>query len=77
MSSAAIIPFQKRARFAGAHADYNRADFIFLRTQSPVLRDLPWEERIKPMKSWSEIAMYSGATAFGAVLLVSLLAAGM
>lgn len=76
MSAAGIYPFAKRARVIGAHADHNRADFVFLRTQSLTLRDLPWEDRIKPMKSWGEIALYGGATVLGAVLLVSLLAAG-
>ncbi len=77
MSAAGIVPFAKRARVIGAHADHNRADFVFLRTQSLTFRDVPWEGRLKPMKSWSEIALYGGATVFGAVLLVSLLAAGM
>lgn len=76
MSAAGIVPFTTRARVIGAHADHNRADFVFLRTQSLTLRDLPWEGRIKPMKSWSEIALYSGAVTLGAILLVSLLAAG-
>lgn len=76
MSAAGIISFEKRVRVIGAHADHNRADFVFLRTQSLTLRDLPWEDRLRPMKSWVEIALYSGATMLGAVLLVSLLAAG-
>ena len=77
MSAAGIVPFATRAQVVGAHADYNRADFVFLRSQSLSLRDLPWEGRLKPMKSWSEIALYSGATMLGAVLLISLLAVGM
>jgi len=40
----------------GAHADYCREDFIFPRMQSRTMRDTPWAERSKPMKTWSEIA---------------------
>ena len=36
----------------GAHADYRREDFVFSRTQSPQLRELEWESRIKPLKPW-------------------------
>ena len=39
-------------RVIGAHADYRREDFIFSRTQSPQLRELEWESRIKPLKPW-------------------------
>lgn len=60
----------------GAHADYNRADFVFQRAQSIPLSATPWEARLKPLRSWSELAMYGGAMFFGAVLLISLLAAG-
>lgn len=40
----------------GAHADYCREDFIFPRMQSRTMRETPWGERAKPMKSWGEIA---------------------
>jgi len=40
----------------GAHADYCREDFIFPRMQSRAMRETPWGERSKPMKTWSEIA---------------------
>jgi hypothetical protein len=43
----------------GAHADHNRADFIFLRAQSATLRALPWETRLRPLRTWSELAIYS------------------
>ena len=39
-------------RVIGAHADYRREDFIFSRTQSPQLRELERESRIKPLKPW-------------------------
>lgn len=37
-------------RVIGAHADYRREDFVFARTQSPTMRDMEWESRIKPMR---------------------------
>ena len=40
-------------RVIGAHADYRREDFIFPRTQSPQLRDMEWESRLKPLKPWA------------------------
>jgi hypothetical protein len=39
-------------RVIGAHADYRREDFIFSRTQSPTLREMEWESRLKPLKPW-------------------------
>lgn len=46
-----------------AHADYRPQDFYFARTQSPALRAAKWESRIRPMHSWSELALYaSGLT---------------
>jgi hypothetical protein len=40
----------------GAHADYCREDFIFPRMQSRSMRETPWGERSKPLKTWSGIA---------------------
>jgi hypothetical protein len=40
----------------GAHADYCREDFIFPRMQSRTMRETPWGERAKPLRTWSEIA---------------------
>lgn len=54
----------------GAHADYRPEDFFFARTQSVTLRAAKWESRIKPMHSWSEIALYSAGLL--AVLIVAL-----
>ena len=47
---------EERTFAIGAHADYCREDFIFPRMQSRTMRDTPWADRTKPMKSWSEIA---------------------
>jgi hypothetical protein len=40
------------SRCIGAHADYRREDFVFARTQSLAMRELEWENRIKPIKPW-------------------------
>ena len=50
---------KRRPILIGAHADYRQEDFFFPRTQSLPMRDAEWESRIKPMHSWSEIALYS------------------
>ncbi|HEY2033418.1 MAG TPA: hypothetical protein VGH02_06985 [Rhizomicrobium sp.] len=39
-------------KYAGAHADYRREDYVFLRAQSPEMRELKWEDRARPMKHW-------------------------
>ena len=49
-----VVPAQPFS--IGAHADYCREDFIFPQMQSREMRDTPWKERAKPMKSWGEIA---------------------
>ncbi len=38
---------------AGAHADYRREDYMFQRTQSQAMRELEWEDRVKPMRPWA------------------------
>jgi hypothetical protein len=40
-------------RCIAAHADYRREDFVFARTQSPTLRAMEWEDRLKPVKPWA------------------------
>lgn len=53
-----------------AHADYRPQDFYFSRTQSQALRAATWESRIRPMHSWSEIALYS-AGVFAVLVLAA------
>jgi hypothetical protein len=57
--SAHNVACKPRATVIGAHADYRPEDFFFARTQSVSLRAAKWESRIRPMHSWSEIALYS------------------
>ena len=62
---------QPRSYVIGAHADYSRDDFIFPRMQSRSMRDTPWSGRLKPMRSWSEIAgigLLFGVASFALVL---------
>ena len=59
------LPRRSPPRIICAHADHRRSDFIFQRTQSLTMRAAPWETRIRPMRSWSQIATY------GAILLLA------
>jgi hypothetical protein len=68
--SADNVAYKPRAVVIGAHADYRPEDFFFARTQSVALRAAKWESRIKPMHSWSEIALYGAGLI--AVLIVAL-----
>jgi hypothetical protein len=60
-------------RFISAHADHRRSDFVFPRTQSLGLRDAPWECRLKPMRTWSEIGAYGGVALAATVLMTALI----
>ena len=69
--SADNVACKPRAAVIGAHADYRPEDFFFARTQSVALRAAKWESRIRPMHSWSEIALYSAGLigVFGVALI--------
>ena len=41
-----------REPIIGAHADYSRNDYIFPRQQSLAMREMEWEGRLKPLRSW-------------------------
>jgi hypothetical protein len=38
-----------------AYADYRRDTLVFARMQSHQLRDMQWEGRLKPLRSWSSL----------------------
>jgi hypothetical protein len=38
-----------------AHADYGHEHMVFARQQSCAMRAVPWENRVKPLKSWSAL----------------------
>jgi hypothetical protein len=52
---------KRRPILISAHADYRQQDFYFPRTQSLPMRAAKWESRIRPLHSWSEIALYSAS----------------
>ncbi len=76
MSAIGIVgesPIVRRPRIIAAHAEYRHADFNFQRTQSLIMRAAPWEDRIKPLRSWSQIGAYGAAVALAATALVATL----
>ncbi len=60
--------FAARKRIISAHADYRRSDFVFARTQSAAMRDVPWEHRLKPMWPWGAITGYAAAICVGTIV---------
>ena len=38
-----------------ASANYSRDAMMFARQQSPALRELEWENRLGPLKSWTSL----------------------
>ena len=65
------IGISTRPRIISAHADFRHCDFVFPRTQSLALRDAPWDRRLKPLRSWSEIGTYGAAALAASVLLTA------
>lgn len=43
-----------RLSLIGAHADHNRNDYVFPRTQSLGLRRVPWATRLPPVRGSGE-----------------------
>jgi hypothetical protein len=72
MSAIGLLPSPRQGSklSISSHADYRRNDFMFSRTQSGALRDMPWERRAKPLQSWDRL-VYScvGAAAFAVTML--------
>jgi hypothetical protein len=54
-----------------AYADYRHDSLVFARMQSQALRELEWENRLKPLTSWSALL---GRFAVAAALLGVVLA---
>jgi hypothetical protein len=44
-----------------AYADYRHDHLMFERQQSQALRERDWEGRLKPMASWSALALRGAA----------------
>jgi len=75
MSAAGLAqePLFRRPRIIASHADYRRSDFVFNRTQSLEMKSAPWESRIKPMRSWSQIGTYGGVVMLATMLTAFLI----
>lgn len=56
-----------------AYADYSHDALMFARQQSPALRELEWENRLSPLKSWSSLLAFWGTATLAAALLLALL----
>ena len=68
------LPRKSAPRIICAHADHRRSDFIFQRTQSLTMRAAPWENRIRPLRSWSEISVYAFLLFLAATTLLAAVA---
>lgn len=68
------LPRKSAPRIICAHADHRRSDFIFPRQQSLVMRAAPWERRIRPMRSWSELSVYGFLLLLAATTLLAAVA---
>ena len=67
------VSFNQKAFLIGMHADHRPQDVHFARTQSREFRELAWKSRLKPWRSWAEIALWVLAiVAFGAAASSSL-----
>jgi len=53
-----------------AYADYRHDSLVFARMQSQTLRELEWENRLKPLTSWGALLsrFAIGASLVGVVL---------
>jgi hypothetical protein len=68
MSAIGLIP-DKGFRMS-AYADYRHDHLVFARQQSNALRELDWEDRIPPLKSWSSLlAPWLALAGLAAVIL--------
>jgi hypothetical protein len=73
MSAAGLARRPEIGLRISAQADYRRSDFIFPRTQSLAFRDMPWEGRLRPRRSWGEIGTYAVIFCAGSVLMTTLI----
>ena len=57
------------------YADYRHDALVFPRQQSPAFRDLEWEDRVRPLRSWCALFGLCATGLFLLVLAVMLLSA--
>ncbi len=68
MSAIGVVSGATKSGLIGARAEFRRSDYYFPRTQSTAMRDLPWENRVKPIRSWNRVAAYTAvAVTIGAL----------
>jgi hypothetical protein len=53
------VSFNDKAFLISMHADHRPQDIYFARTQSREFRQLAWKSRMKPWRSWAEIALWA------------------
>ena len=64
------IGFPKPKRFVISAYAYDQDHLVFARQQSHVMRDMEWEDRVPPLKSWSGLlAPWIGVAGVAAVVL--------
>lgn len=56
-----------------AAADWRHEQLVFARQQSLAMRQMPWESRIKPLRSWGSLAVAWAAAAVLALAALALL----
>jgi len=56
-----------RPNILSAHAEHRHGDYFFARTQSRMMAEAPWENRLPPLSSWADYLL----PAAGAVAAVS------
>lgn len=54
-------------------ADWRQDQLVFARQQSLAMREMAWEDRIKPLRSWSSLITTWGSVAMAAAALLVLL----
>jgi hypothetical protein len=68
MSAIGVASGATKSGVIGARAEFRRSDYYFPRTQSSAMRDLPWADRTKPIRSWDRMAAFAAvAVTIGAL----------
>jgi hypothetical protein len=74
MSAIGLSAPRARNFHVSACADWRQEQLVFARQQSLAMRQMDWEERAKPLKSWSSLMLpWAGACvlALGLLALVT------
>jgi hypothetical protein len=53
-----------------AYADYGHDHLVFARQQSHAMQQMPWENRVRPLKSWTSLlGPWIGLAGLAAIIL--------